>query len=136
MNKNGFTLIELLAVIALIAIISVTVFYATNGVKKAINNFMWEQKVTLIENAAVNWGEDNKSLLPTDVTLETLINDGYYNADTCKDNNNEDVDCIKDNNNDDKTIDLKENTVSVTIDKKQVYAEFDYKTEENQENES
>ncbi|MBR3007665.1 MAG: prepilin-type N-terminal cleavage/methylation domain-containing protein, partial [Stomatobaculum sp.] len=119
MNKNGFTLIELLAVIALIAIISMTVFYSTNGVKKAINNFMWDQKVALIENSAINWGEDNKSILPADVSLKTLIDAGYYNAETCV-NNNEEIDCIKDNNNDDKPIDLEEHTVSVTIDKKQI----------------
>lgn len=59
MQKNGFTLVELMAVIAIVGIIATIGTYSVIGVKRAINEELWKEKVALIENRARVFGEDN-----------------------------------------------------------------------------
>lgn len=100
MKKNGFTLVELMAVIVLIAIIGSIGTASIMGVRKAINNDMWNSKIALIENNAERFGEDNKILLKNTctfggktysscltITVQTLLDRNYI---TSKDRDNND----------------------------------------------
>lgn len=74
MNKNGFTLVELLGVITILAIVTVLASFSVTGVTNLIKKSMWENKVNLIENGAVSFGEQNNYLLK--MTEETCTIDG------------------------------------------------------------
>ena len=59
MNKKGFTLVELLAVILLMALVAVIAFNGVGAISNTIKKGIWENKIELIENGAVRYGEDN-----------------------------------------------------------------------------
>ena len=60
MNKKGFTLIELLAVIVLLAVVMAIAVPAIGGITGSIQDNMLEEKVKVIEDAAVLFGQDIK----------------------------------------------------------------------------
>ena len=82
MNKKGFTLTELLATIAIIAVVSLIGTASIAGIKNKIDENMFDSKVQLALGAARNWGQDNKTSLPTTkkindlITLKYLENEG------------------------------------------------------------
>ena len=70
-NKNGFTLIELLGVIALLGVVALIAVPSVIGINNAINKKMLETKLDIIEEAAVQYGEQYKqTLVISDRTLE------------------------------------------------------------------
>ena len=76
MNKKGFTLIEVLLVIVLVATISVTVGVSMAGMQerqlnKEINNYN-----ETLEEAGCVYAEMKNITSDTEVTVETLINEG------------------------------------------------------------
>lgn len=81
MNKKGFTLIELLAVISILALIAVIVFPAINSVVRSSRESAYNEQISIVENAAKEWGLDNVDILPEtgsiEVSVDTLKNDGY-----------------------------------------------------------
>ena len=80
MNKKGFTLIELLTVLVLMSIIALIGTSTTFGIKKIINKSLWDNKVSLVENAAIKFGEDYKNLLPLKISVQDLIDKNYLKA--------------------------------------------------------
>ncbi len=93
MNKKGFTLVELLAVIVLIALVSILAFSGVGAVSKAIKKSIWENKIELIENGAIRYGEDNMYDLThpfiVDGKQEDITCDGYiagisHDVEICK----------------------------------------------------
>lgn len=101
MKKTGFTLVELLAVIVLIAIITTIGTVGINAVSKNINQNLWEGTISLIENGAIDYGEDNKNRLKNMcvigtevkeacliVTVDFLINNGYIKTKEVDDEGN------------------------------------------------
>lgn len=91
MKKNGFTIIELIAVVAIIMIIVTIGMYSVIGLRKAIKEMMWNNKVVLIEKMAVKFGEDHENKFDNstcgsgtkiinncfEITVQTLINRKY-----------------------------------------------------------
>lgn len=71
MKKNGFTLVELLIVIVLIAVITTIGTAGVIAVKRNIEKNLWESTISLIEKAAIEYGEDRKNAFES-------------NAGTCK----------------------------------------------------
>lgn len=135
--KKGFTLIELLAVIVLLAVISVLGTVGVNGVKKMIDNEVWKGTVSLIENAAINYGEDHKNHFSNctkdskdecKVLISTLIERGYISTNKLENPENENskkilVDERKDAN--DKNYIINETEVLIYIENNQVYARYE-----------
>lgn len=96
MNKKGFTLIEILVVIVLVSAISVTIGVNMSGMlerqtQKEIN----EYKETL-EKAACVYAEINNITYSSEVTVETLINEGLVKKDLKKPNTKDSVEIDKD----------------------------------------
>ena len=92
MNK-GFTLIEMLVVIIILALVSTLSYTGITAFNRNIKKNMWEEKTTIIEKAAVDFGTDNKNILVGSctidgktvnnckkVTVQELINKGYLNT--------------------------------------------------------
>ena len=65
MGKKGFTLVELLAVIVLLAVIMVIAVPAIGGITGSINQNMLDEKIELIEEAAILYGQNTKGRLIT-----------------------------------------------------------------------
>lgn len=96
MNSKGFTLVELLAVIVIMALIAVIGSVGISTLSAAINNYMWNSTVSLIEAGAITYGEDNQGIIEQrsttcvvdeetkspciTVSLQTLINKGYIST--------------------------------------------------------
>ena len=129
MKKNGFTLIELLAVITVLAVIVTVSYYTVNGITESIKESMWENKVSLIESAAVRWGENNEYLLEskgytteanaTTVEVQTLIDRGFL---TTEERDGERKIVTKEI--DGQKIEVNNKTVKVWLEKKNVYAKY------------
>ncbi len=102
MNKKGFTLIELMVVIIIIAVVATVGMAGVSGITSSIKKNLWSKKVTLIEESARNYGEDNTMLLVgscpqigktsgcLDIPVETLISNGYITTKE-RDKNNKKV---------------------------------------------
>lgn len=76
MNKKGFTLIELLAVIALLAIVMVIAVPAIGSITRNIQKNMVDEKIKIIEEAAVLYGQDRRGNITS--SKQT------YNGNVCK----------------------------------------------------
>ena len=59
MNKNGLTLIELMAVIAIIAILTIMIMPGILSVRQSVLNSSYKNKVSQIENAAKEYGQEH-----------------------------------------------------------------------------
>lgn len=89
MNKKGFTLTELLVVIAIIGIITVIAVPSILTINKNINNRLYSETVSQIENAAELYASNNPDLFngatEVKVYVYELINGNYLNGDaSCK----------------------------------------------------
>lgn len=65
-DKKGLTLVELLAVIVLISLLLGLGIPGINRIRQNMNKKSLNTKVKLIEQAAVLWGQDNKTMLQKD----------------------------------------------------------------------
>ena len=63
MKKNGFTLIELIVVIVIIALLMVLTIPNILKISKQTKLQAYDTKISLIEKAAVDYGNDNKSYI-------------------------------------------------------------------------
>jgi len=94
MNKKGFTLVELLAVIVLVSLLMGLGVVGVSRISKNMKEKAFKEKISLIEQAAVLYGQDNKALLqssgtcPTDegvfscksITIRELIENDYLES--------------------------------------------------------
>ena len=85
-KRNGFTLIELLAVIVVLSIIVGIAIPTTLAISKNVKKNMFCKKIKLIEEAAVNYGQDNYSLISASTSGKTikisdLVINGYLKKD-------------------------------------------------------
>lgn len=69
-NKKGFTLVELLSVVVLIGLLTGIGVPGVMRISENMKERSLNTKIDLIENAAVFWGQDNKSLLQSDKDCE------------------------------------------------------------------
>ncbi|CCX35564.1 putative uncharacterized protein [Clostridium sp. CAG:1000] len=70
MNKKGMTLVEVLAVIAIMGILAVLVVPSIINMRNETLNEDYNNRVEMIKNAAIEWGNDNLNLIPKDVKNE------------------------------------------------------------------
>ena len=75
MGKKGFTLVELLAVIVLLAMIMLIAFPAIGNITGKVNQSMLDEKIELIEEAAILYGQNSKGRLITNA--DNLKYKGY-----------------------------------------------------------
>ena len=85
-NKQGFTLIELLAVIVVLSIIVGIAIPTVLAVSKRIKKNMFCKKIQMIEEAAVNYGQDNYPLISSSsqgitIKISELVINGYLKKD-------------------------------------------------------
>lgn len=130
MNKKGFTLVELLSVIVLIGLLLGLAIPGINKISSNMKKKSYSKKVSLVESAAILWGQDNRTLLQTNndcklstgetvscskITITRLIEDNYLDSD----NNSGEYTNPKNNK------DMKSCTVFVHKENNRVYAELD-----------
>lgn len=91
MKKNGFSLVELLAVIAILSIIMGIASFSVLRTRSNQLEKLLETKLQSLEDAAKLYGQDNQDKLREcnidgldsycmDVTVDELINKGYYKS--------------------------------------------------------
>ena len=99
--KKGFTLVELLAVIAIMAIIAVISLGGIQAVRQSVNEKLDDSTISVIENAGVLYGEDNKNRLKENcdgilncksVSVRELMETGYLKTSKKKKENATDAD--------------------------------------------
>lgn len=95
-DKKGLTLVELLAVIVLISLLLGLGIPGINRIRQNMNKKSLNTKVKLIEQAAVLWGQDNKTMLQKDdcsdvdnenkkcyqIKIEELITEDYLESES------------------------------------------------------
>ena len=96
-NNKGFTLVELLSVIVLIGLLLGLGIPGINRIKQNMSKKSLNTKINLIEQAAVLWGQDNKTLLQAKSdcndkdgntiscykkTIESLIEEDYLESES------------------------------------------------------
>ena len=69
-DKKGMTLVEVLAVIAIMGILAVLVVPSIINMRNETLNEDYNNRVEMIKNAAIEWGNDNLNLIPKDVQNE------------------------------------------------------------------
>jgi prepilin-type N-terminal cleavage/methylation domain-containing protein len=129
MNNKGFTLIEVLAVIAILAILTIMITPAIINIRNNTLQRTYTSRLSMINNAALDWASDNLVQIPSQVSntynansnntcdsncacilVGELINRGYLSG---SDNNrqvmtnpinnevlNDKLVCVRYNNND------------------------------------
>ncbi len=137
MKEKGFTLVELLAVITILAIVTVLASYGISTVSNIIKNNIWENKVNIIENGAIRYGEDYdfllkekgsskcafmeydvaESLYCNEVTVEYLLERNYIQTDERDSSNKKII-------TDDKGNVINDTIVYVWIENNLVYAKY------------
>lgn len=70
MKKNGFTLVELLAVIVLLALLMAIAVPSAFKLNSKVKGKAYNTKIDLIEQAANNYGQSNKSLIRTGTSVD------------------------------------------------------------------
>ncbi len=90
MNKKGLTLIELMAVIAIIAILTIMIMPGIMSVRQSVLDNSYKNKVSQIENAAKEYGQEHITELISPVTH---VFTNFNNADV-RELNDGRVDCI------------------------------------------
>lgn len=113
MNNKGFSLVELLAVIVLIGVIGTLAYTSINYINGRTKVQMYNTKISFIETAAVNYGEDFKGTLKSSTDfydnnpcLSVKVSDlvpNYLDKDT-------DNECLSDYNTEGCIINPKDNT--------------------------
>lgn len=85
--KKGFTLVELLAVIVILGIIAAITMPIVDNVLKNSRQKAYDEQVNFILKQAEAWAatHDNRIQSDNEITLDTLINDGYIDQDSLKD---------------------------------------------------
>lgn len=133
MNNKGFSLVELLAVIALMSVVIGIAVPLSNAMNDAINKYMLEQKIKMIEKNAEVYGEDNldeleqkaskcitikvKELVPLYIESETDFSNCLSSGVTSTN-----AGCIKDNTDENKYLD--NNEIKVCLKNKKAHAEY------------
>ena len=64
MNKKGMTLVELVAAIAIMAILTILVVPSVISMRNETLDEDYSNRVEMIKNAAIEWGNDNLNLIP------------------------------------------------------------------------
>lgn len=64
MNRKGMTLIEVLAAISIMAILTVLVVPSVINIRNETLQDDYNNRVEMIKNAAIEWGNDNLNLIP------------------------------------------------------------------------
>ena len=77
-NRKGFTLVELLAVIVILAIIIGIATPAFGALQTRVNQKQYENKISLIEVAALKYADDTNFVA---FYVEDLVKAGYLEAD-------------------------------------------------------
>lgn len=80
MNKKGFTLVELMAVIIVLSLLMAIAIPSSIAINSRIKEQLLEDKIVLLEKAAILWGQDNKSCFTIN-NCEHIIREGF----TCQD---------------------------------------------------
>ena len=127
-DKNGFTLVEILAVIVLISLILGLGIPSVIKLSKNMNKRASKTKIELVEEAALLWGNNNKSLLRKNkcniegsnydcykVSIKSLIENEYLNSEKA-----EEIYYLSPTDN----IDISHNCVYVYKKNNRVYAKY------------
>lgn len=83
MNKKGVTLIELMAVIAIIAMLAIMITPGVVSLRNSVLESSYENKVSQIVNAAIDYGTQNVHELPSPVSSTYMPGDYSYNSTDC-----------------------------------------------------
>lgn len=78
MKKNAFTLVELLVTIVLIGLLIVIAVPSSIAISNKIKEKILDSKIELIQSAAIEWGQNNKSKIPigkSNCSSPKIIND-------------------------------------------------------------
>ena len=99
MNKKGFTLIELLAVITILSIILTITVYSVKNILNSSKESLSDSQKLLVIDAAKVWYLENMDPDASEqiVTIETLVENGYIEANKVTDPNTGDdmIGCVK-----------------------------------------
>lgn len=79
MNK-GFTLIELIGTVVILAIISLIAFPSIINLLNKSNDNIDTHTREFIQTAALDFVNDNKDNLPSEITVIDLVNGGYLQS--------------------------------------------------------
>lgn len=93
MNKKGFTLVEILSVIVLISLLMGIGVAGVSRISSNMKEKSLSTKISNIEQAAVLYGQDNRTILQSDdccvdektikckkITVQNLINEDYLDS--------------------------------------------------------
>lgn len=102
LNNKGFTLVELLAVLViLVAIMSIAIPSISSSLERSKGK-QEESKHKILESAAELYVTDHRNSITKSscvITLETLLNENYIDADATKDSDGNPLDtastCVK-----------------------------------------
>ena len=89
MKKNGFTLVEVMAVVVILAILLSLGVGIYNRVYENQQQKTYEHKVSMIELSAEKWATETNLSRPITITVQKLIDDTYFQADSYDEDNAE-----------------------------------------------